>query len=67
MTGGERDSRRLQCELCQGSIAAKLAPAPYTVLVRDNEGRRILCITLIRLAYRIFLCRRLFMRFAFSI
>ena len=64
LTGGQRDaSRRLQCELCKGKIAAKLALAPYSVLLRESEGRSILLVTALRMAYRLFLCRRLLTRY----
>ena len=64
LTGGQRDaSRRLQCELCKGKIAAKLALAPYSVLLRESEGRSILFFTALRMAYRLFLCRRLLTRY----
>ena len=60
--GGDRAARRLECELCKSTIAAKISLAPYAVLLREREGRSILAGTLLRLAYRFFLCRRVFTR-----
>ena len=64
--GGNTDARRLQCELCRGSIAAKLSLAPYSVLLFDKDGRGILLTFVLRLAYRLFLFRRLYTRWASS-
>ncbi len=60
--GGDSAARRLECELCKVPIAAKLSLAPFAILLREREGRGILAGTLLRLAYRFFLCRRLFTR-----
>eukprot|EP00277_Geminigera_cryophila_P035926 CAMPEP_0173096786 /NCGR_PEP_ID=MMETSP1102-20130122/33267_1 /TAXON_ID=49646 /ORGANISM="Geminigera sp., Strain Caron Lab Isolate" /LENGTH=306 /DNA_ID=CAMNT_0013988007 /DNA_START=51 /DNA_END=971 /DNA_ORIENTATION=+ len=54
---------RLKCELCNGAIEAKQELAAYSVLIKDKEGRSILLATLLRLAYRLFLCRRLLTRY----
>jgi len=56
---------RLKCELCNGAIEAKQELAAYSVLIKDKEGRSILLATLLRLAYRLFLCRRLLTRYSF--
>ena len=61
--GGDREARRLQCELCKAPIAAKLSLAPYTVIFFDRGGRNILLTTILRLTYRLFLFRRLYMRY----
>ena len=62
-SGRDGAARQLQCELCKSSIAAKLSLAPYSVLFSDREGRNILLTTLLRFAYRLFLCRRLVNRY----
>jgi hypothetical protein len=54
----------LQCELCSSNISAKISLAPFTTMLWDQGGRSIIIMFCLRLAYRLYLLRRLLRRYA---
>ena len=54
----------LQCELCSSNISAKISLAPFTTMLWDQSGRSAIIMFCLRLAYRMYLLRRLLRRYA---
>lgn len=61
--GGLDNGDCLKCELCSSKLCAKILLAPITAILWDQAGRKMLLFFCIRLAYRIYLLRRLFRRY----
>jgi hypothetical protein len=65
--GGSDNIDCLQCELCSSKISAKILLAPISSIVWDQNGRKMLVMFCIRLAYRLYLLRRLCRRYSSTI